>query len=131
MVNDKQKNYSEWIQTDKFQYLKAINDREFIILNLVEYSDGEFINCYITKSYIDMSSYSKDTILDEYSKIFSYEEDTTLEQMIQYLAELKSEEEAIEDAERLVHFKLKDIENISDREQVNIEIDKQFKKLIV
>lgn len=131
MVNDKQKNYSEWIQTDNFQYLKAINDREFIILNLVEYSDGEFINCYITKSYIDMSSYSKDTILDEYSKIFSYEEDTTLEQMIQYLAELKSEEEAIEDAERLVHFKLKDIENISDREQVNIEIDKQFKKLIV
>lgn len=131
MVNDKQKNYSEWIQTDNFQYLKAINDREFIILNLVEYSDGEFINCYITKSYIDMSSYSKDTILDEYSKIFSYEEDTTLEQMIQYLAELKSEEEAIGGAERIVHLKLKDIENISDREQVNIEIDKQFKKLIV
>lgn len=131
MVNDKQKNYSEWIQTDNFQYLKAINDREFIILNLVEYSDGEFINCYITKSYIDMSSDSKDTILDEYSKIFSYEEDITLEQMIQYLAELKSEEEAIGGAERIVHLKLKDIENISDREQVNIEIDKQFKKLIV
>ena len=131
MVNDKQKNYSEWIQTDNFQYIKAINDREFIILNLVEYSDGEFINCYITKSYIDMSSDSKDTILDEYSKIFSYEEDITLEQMIQYLAELKSEEEAIGGAERIVHLKLKDIENISDREQVNIEIDKQFKKLIV
>lgn len=120
----------KWIKTDDFQYLKAITDRKFIILNLVEYSDGEFINCYITKSYIDMSACSKDEILEEYSETFSYEEGITMDQMAQYLAELKSEEEAISGAERLVHFKIKDIENISHREKVNIEIDKQFKKLI-